>query len=418
VPRGLYLSDEALRNPGWFRTNPIYFWDKSHSVLVPDVRYLPLSTEPNLRPTMIVNYLLAGPSSMVQKAVEALPDKAKRVGNVVSEEDGLVVGLTPGSVSDEQNANRLIAQLRASLGGQKVILEVDKVRRTATGKDDDYRAYHATLQGTRVAFGVSTAEESRGKVIVLGQGDATPSVLGPKSQANRNVISAAINRELDRAAFVRQVNGRLQLWLASSDAQSTTVTQRQVPLPTIATMSRPAWVYGTAYALVAVNGNLYSVRQSGQVLPTTPVGAEGKVTQVATSPEGRRVAFVADGAVYVSTVDADRGSVNATSTEIGLLPLDRVLDVGWTAEDRLVVFGLSGQTVRAYRVSSDGVSATAVANLEDATLTGLAEIAAFPGDAWEDFYVVARTDRGVFEVNRTGSVVRAQGKVSLEFFPG
>src|SRR6185436_16153642 len=63
VPPGLYLSDKALLDPRWYRTNPIYFWDKSGRVLVPDVRYLPLFIEPSQRPTTIVDHLLAGPSS-------------------------------------------------------------------------------------------------------------------------------------------------------------------------------------------------------------------------------------------------------------------------------------------------------------------------------------------------------------------
>ena len=39
---------------------------------VSGIRYLPLSDEPNLRPTRIVNYLLAGPSDALQSAVVPL----------------------------------------------------------------------------------------------------------------------------------------------------------------------------------------------------------------------------------------------------------------------------------------------------------------------------------------------------------
>jgi hypothetical protein len=415
VPPGLVLSDTALRDSRWYRTNPIYFWDKSHSVLVPDVRYLPLFIEPNQRPTTIVEYLLDGPSSLVEKAVEPLPEKAQSKSVVVSTDEGLLVKFSAGAVFEKQDdVNRVIAQLRWSLANQKVILQVGDQRRDATGGASDYRRYNAVVQSSKLTFGVSEAADTKGRVVVLTEGASVPPVL--RSKANANVVTAAIDRELHRAAFVRRVKGELQLWLAGSDGES---TEARLDVGTAMKISRPAWIYGTDFALVAVNGDLYTAdMSSGKVKPNPLFPLEHNVTQVATSPEGRRVAFVADGKAYVSTVDGTNGSVNSNRTELDQPHLDQVLSVGWTAEDRLVVFGTTGGTVQAYRLSSDGATVAPLPNLDDAALTGLAEIVAYPGQAWDDFNVVARTDNGVFEVSRTGYVQRARQQVSREFFPG
>jgi hypothetical protein len=186
----------------------------------------------------------------------------------------------------------------------------------------------------------------------------------------------------------------------------------------VTSISRPAWIYGTDRALVVVNHDLYTVDMNGKVTANPQFQLEHKVTQVATSPEGRRVAFVADGRAYVSTVDGTNGNVNSNRTALDQLNLDTVLSVGWTAEDRLVVFGLSGGTVQAYRLSSDGATVAPLPNLDDAALTGLVEIVANPGQGWDDFDVAARTTNGVFEVSRTGYVPHALQQVALEFFPG
>jgi hypothetical protein len=415
VPPGLFLSDKALLEPKWYRTNPIYFWDRSNRVLVPDVRYLPLFIEPNQRPTTIVNYLLAGPSSMVERAVEPLPEKAQMDGAVVADEDGLIVGFTAGSISEEQeDIDRLVAQLRWSLAGQKVILQVEKKRRDASGQGADYGLQNTALRTGKLTMGVSDAGDSRGEVVVLTEGASTPAVL--RTKANKNVESAAIDRDLERAAFVRRVNGRLQLWLRRGDDEPTEVKG----LGTIRTISRPVWVYGArpGCVLVAVNGVLYTVNQSGRPQQNTQLGLASPVTQVATSPEGRRVAFVAGGKAYLSTVDAV-GAVNANQTEIGSLSLDRVVSLGWTSEDRLVVFGVSGSTVQAYTLTPDGAAAARLPSLEDASLlTGLTDIATYPGTASDAFNVVARSENGVFEVNPITDFVGQVPQVSLAFFPG
>ncbi len=53
APAGLLLSDDALDDT-YYQAHPIYFWDKTGEWLVPDVRYLPLTTEPEQRPNRVL----------------------------------------------------------------------------------------------------------------------------------------------------------------------------------------------------------------------------------------------------------------------------------------------------------------------------------------------------------------------------
>ncbi|MGE5827651.1 MAG: hypothetical protein ACM30G_04710, partial [Micromonosporaceae bacterium] len=47
-PQGLLLSDSALDH--YYRPRPVYFWDANHQSLVPDLRYVSLTTAPVSRP--------------------------------------------------------------------------------------------------------------------------------------------------------------------------------------------------------------------------------------------------------------------------------------------------------------------------------------------------------------------------------
>jgi hypothetical protein len=420
VPGELYLRDSALRNPNWYKPNPVYFWDKDGKVLVPDVRYLPLSQDSNQRPTTIVDYLLDGPSAAIESAVQQLPEKTERRGLVLPGDGGLVVNLSANAVGDKQeDVDHLIGQLRWSLGNERVILQIEGKPRAAA-KPEEYRAYNAAVRQQKVKLGVSDSGGDRGHVVVLTPGVKVPAILG--SSANRNVVSAAINRDLNRAAFVRQSGGHLSLWVAGMTSDGP--QERLVDLnTTITDIGRPTWVNGTQYFLVPVNGDLYSVNQGGDFKRMSREVAQvaGKVTMAATSPEGRRVAFIAGHHAYVSTVDPSTGSVNINRYEIAQ-QLTSAVGIGWTSEDRLLVIGSQGQGIVGWTISSDGAEARHFEDLDkvaNSQLPGLNDLAIYPGTPGLDTYeIVARTPNGLFDVfPTTNNIEPNRDPASFVFYP-
>jgi hypothetical protein len=415
VPAELYLRDSALRNPNWYKPNPVYFWDKDGKVLVPDLRYLPLSQDSNQRPTTIVDYLLDGPSAAVESAVRQLPDKTKLIGAVVPGDGGLVVNLSANAIGDKQaDVDHLIGQLRWSLGNERVILQIEGKPRAAA-KPEEYLTYNAATGQDKVKLGVSDSGDSKGQVVVLTPGVKTPTVLG--SPANHNVVSAAINRDLDRAAFVQQSGGRLSLWVSRKSGDDT--DDREVKLgTTITDIGRPNWVHGTPYFLVPINGDLYSVGPAGDPKRMSrEVAQVGKVTMVATSPEGRRVAFIAGHHAYVSTVDASNGSVDTNRYELSQ-QLASAVGIGWTSEDRLLVIGIQGQSIVGWTITSDGAEARHFEDLDkDASvqLSGLTDLAIYPGTP--TYEIVARTASGLFDVfPTTNNIEPNRDPASFVFF--
>jgi hypothetical protein len=419
VPGELYLRDSALRNPNWYKPNPVYFWDKDGEVLVPDVRYLPLSQDSNQRPTTIVDYLLDGPSAAIESAVQQLPEKTERKGPVLLGDGGLVVNLSANAVGDKQeDVDHLIGQLRWSLGNERVILQIEGKPRAAA-KPEEYRAYNAAVRQQEVKLGIADSGDSKGDVVVLTPGVKAPPVLG--SPANRNVVSAAINRDLNRAAFVRQSGGHLSLWVAGISSDGT--RERQVDLnTTITDIGRPTWVNGTPYFLVPINGDLYSVNQAGDFKRMSrEVAQVDKVTMVATSPEGRRVAFIAGRHAYVSTVDPSSGSVNTNRYEIAQ-QLTSAVGIGWTSEDRLLVIGGQGQTTVVWTITSDGAEARHFEDLDkvaNSQLPGLDDLVIYPGTPGLDTYeIVARTPNGLFDIfPTTNNIEPNRDPASFVFYP-
>ena len=114
IPDGLFISDEALDTH--YRVQPVYFWDITGRWLVPDLRYLPLTMQPDVRPNQVVQWLLNGPSQWLKPAVRSLPQGTEANGAPVSRPGGFVVNLSSQAEADgPQGLSHLASQLRWSL---------------------------------------------------------------------------------------------------------------------------------------------------------------------------------------------------------------------------------------------------------------------------------------------------------------
>jgi hypothetical protein len=90
----------------------------------------------------------------------------------------------------------------------------------------------------------------------------------------------------------------------------------------------------------------------------TEVPALTGVTSAAVSPDGRRVAVVAGGEVFVSSVVVNSNGVTVATAQRQLLAGRLTARaVTWTSESWLLVAGTSGSNQSLWRVGADGVLA-------------------------------------------------------------
>jgi len=383
-PQGLLLSDAALSE--YYLTRPIYFWDSGYATLVPDVRYVPRTVTPDKRSTLLLEGLLGGPSSWLSGGVQRLPAGTAKAGDVVTGTDGTLMVRLSAQETTPDALRRLKIQLQWTLAGdtgQRVELFVDDQPVTFDGVD--YRQYNRSYVGEAVAYDVAD-----NKVVGIS---ITPPVLS--AVENANVVAAAIGDKSALAAFVRTDGpNRRYLQFVRAGRQGHVDAQ----FGRIATLGRPSFVPGTDVVLVptGANGHLLAVSAADGSYANALHSVDG-VTAVAVSPDGRRVAFVADGQVYVSYLIVGNNSVTVGSSPRPILPGQAdVSAVTWTSESELKVGGATA----IWRVTADG----GFAENQSGKLNGLRILDLVCNPEWRaqgQVGVYATTQQGVYSFRNT-----------------
>lgn len=389
----LLLSDEGLAR--YYQIQPIYFWDKDYETLVPDLRYVPRTVNLDQRARLRLNWLAAGPSLWLAQGVQTLPAGISPEP-VVTTEDTLQVNLSTVAAGEPEAMRRLLYQLQWSLtdsvampeanieltiGGQPVVVEAAE-----TAFHDALHSY--TYRGQPHRYQI------RDGVVQAVAPTPPPAVLAVPQ--NSFVVSAAVSADQRVAALVRDDrSGGYGLYIVR-DGQAPI----EVPVPAPNDLGRPSLVPGTDLLLVPTggpDGKLLSVSTvDGSVADATrPIGA----TAAAISPDGRRVAYVADGAVYVAPL-----VIGSSGVTVGPNPRQLLADrltataITWTSESWLVVAGTRGNDEAAlWRVTADGGVAH---DLSDRSFgLRVSDLVCFPdwlrtreGDA----ELLAVTDQGVY----------------------
>ncbi|MBV1849474.1 LpqB family beta-propeller domain-containing protein [Catellatospora tritici] len=349
-PNDLLLIDTAVAK--YYDVRPIYFLSSGDaSTLVPDLRYLPRAVPPEQQGNRLLEWLVNGPSSWLDRAVARLPEGTARRGNITLSADNVTVNLT-ASVSDATALDNLAAQLwwtlRPDRSNRGLQLRTEGVPVTTSTAYLSKNA--AVLEGT-------LADEPRRYAVVDGSlhrlrsGPATaPLALG---NVNQNVVVAAVSRRAEAVALVRKRYGHHQLWIGAVDRILYSGLDGE-------SMSAPTWLdRGKSKLLVIVNGEIYAVDVEGGHAPVHAERLPGKVTAMSVAPDGRRMALVIGGKLYVATLIRDSNRV--TSFSIGqprLVPtgLSDLKGVAFTKEDHLVIAGLSpDQEVLLFEITVDGV---------------------------------------------------------------
>ncbi|MFC7246087.1 LpqB family beta-propeller domain-containing protein [Catellatospora aurea] len=347
-PDELLLNVDRLET--YYRRLPIYFWNSDGTSLVPDLRYLPRAVAPEQVNNRLVDWLLQGPSDWLKQAVADLPGDASRVDNIVK--DGRLVKANLAMTDPDVNLRALGQQLYWTLAEQRdEMLNLQVNRSTITIGFDDAKAF-------LVSSAVNSADPQQyavrdGKLVRLGT--AGGELLDPTG--NNNVLAASVARGEKAFALVREVSGRLRLFIRGKDGLMHPVGIPDVPRPK--SMSAPIWLdRSSSVALVVVDGKLYTVTTEGPV--ATPVNSQrvpGDITALTVAPDGRRLGLVLKGRLYVAGLQR-KGILTGSFTVVSLRPVPTSLDgelqgVAFISDTELVA-GAGGEKVRLTEVSVDG----------------------------------------------------------------
>lgn len=340
APPVVLLSDTALQR--YFELRTIYFWSTDHRVLVPDLRYLPRRDVSDAqRPTVIIDWLLRGPSPWLNKAVEALPQDARAVGKVPARPDGVLkVALTKAvDTEDPQAVERLATQLRWSLrtstADPKLELGLDQVQRSFD--DSGYLLVNPAYRGGRdpVRFCVV-----RGEVRQLAPAPTqSPPVPAVPAKSNRQVERAALASAGGRmaVALVRTMPGGRRVLEVGGGDRSVPALER-VALPS-GSIGQPVWVPGDpTTGMITVGGRLFVFRSTG-VAPRPVDDSPTEITAFAIAPDARRMAYVRKGRLYIVSLPRAGNAITVGESQQVPTTLSELSAVGWSQQDWLLIAG-------------------------------------------------------------------------------
>ena len=402
-PPVLLLSDTALST--FYERRTIYFWNRENTALVPDVRYMSSAIPSERRPTEIVKWLAAGPSQWLAGAVEGLPENTKVDSNVpaVSDEK-LQINLSGVALPPDDDgalnrlADQLLWSLRPYLAPQLELRFDNQVQGVYSGT-----AYLSSNPAYRFADEPERFCVYDGQIRRLARSvNPTLPVPGVTADVNRNVRSAALSSvggTHTYAALVAAEGSRQVLRVGASVAGRPAEFRRSV-LPGPA--GRPVWAVipqgpdtGAAVGLIVVGGKIYSFGVDGAApRPVEWQGGPTGVQAVAVARDGRRVAVVAGGRLYMSLLSSAGNSMQLAPPRLIQVLLEDLSAVDWSSESFVLVAGVGGETGRVAitDVSIDGaVQTNRQADLGTARITHLVAYPANPvvpdGDAKTVSYV-------------------------------
>lgn len=281
VPAELLLSEEALL--GYFSPRSLYFWNGRS--LMQDLRWIPQSLSPEQQDTKLVTMLLAGPSPWLRDSAQATPESAKLKGVVVRDKGTVTVDLT-SPVPEEARAP-LAIQLAKTLQ-----VSPSAMRLTASGTDLPVRPT-ANLDGQASAPPRRYAIVNNSVYRLKNSPEMGTKFLAQQPDLNKSVTAAAVSANETAIALVRsEATGQRLIVLTRPYASPMTISG----LPA-GPISQPMWLDEGQTMLVQVGEELYQV--------SVAAGTAGRVaqvkglTQVSVAPDGRRLAMVIDGALYL-----------------------------------------------------------------------------------------------------------------------
>ncbi|WP_425435389.1 LpqB family beta-propeller domain-containing protein [Micromonospora pattaloongensis] len=376
-PPVLLLSEDGLST--LYLQQAVYFWDLEQRVLVPDLRYLPLAVPRERRRNELLDALLSGPSSAIEKIVQALPAGTKSARNVPDTNDVLKISLTADAApaGDARQLEPLAAQLMWSLWpdfGKSLELTIEgQAPRTFRGVELLAANPAHELAQTPERFCVYQGQVRR--LTSSTRADEPVPLLTPA--VNRNVVSAALRRDGDvtSAALVVRHGQARRIVIGSGPAQGGTF---QTLAGAFGTVGRPVWLKGPGnVGLVPADGRLLQFQVGSPALTEVNLpGLPDRVTAVGAAPDGHRIVLVVAGRLYVAALS--RGEA-AEVQSVRELPtsLNRLTSADWTTENSVVAAGLNPERRPVlYDITVDG--AIEIRPTRDLGTADVTHLAAYP----------------------------------------
>ncbi|MBX6752189.1 MAG: GerMN domain-containing protein [Micromonosporaceae bacterium] len=399
-PQGqLLLSQEGLLE--YYDIQPIYFWDAGYTALVPDLRYLPRTLSDVQKWTRRLTWLTAGPSHWLAPGVQAWPVGTSSEPVEPAEDGTLQVRLSAAAAAlttDPEAARRLLFQLQWSLStgdsDRRIQIYIEDQPITVAADSAAYRSFLHSWTYRR--------EPKRYNITADGVVEAiTPTTLPPDLSAappDGRVVAAALTTEPTVAAYVVENQfGRYALQIIAN-GQTHSV---DLPQPgNNAEPGRPSFVPGSDFVLVPTggpDGRLISV----STVTGAPAEASNRllgVTDAVVSPDGRRVAIIADGEVHVAPliVTPDSVTVGSNTRQLAAGRLTATA-VTWTSDSWLLVAGMrEGGQPTLWRVTADSVVAQDVYGDLGIPPLRIFDLVSWPAWTAARAEVLAVTDLGVY----------------------
>jgi hypothetical protein len=336
----------------------VYFWNKQNSALVPDLRYLALTTAPETRASRLVGWLTKGPSRWLLPVVQPLPEQTIAEDSVTQGADKTyVVNLSAQADPVVGGPGKLHTQLAWTLAVLNGPAQVKVALRIASEDKDteiDFRlSSPAALQVERPSrYGVVD-----GAVFRIKSGSDRDLLPLPDAEELRSGVAAvAFSKEERAVAVVRREGAKQRLWIGPAN----TIVRTDL---VGSSMSQPIWLdQGDKVALVLVDGRLYQVGSSGvlKLVESEP----GTIQSFSVAPDSRRIALVMDGILNTGVLNRSGGSVDSpiTMTHLRAVPttLRHLQQVTFTQENRLAIAGERDGKVSLSEITVDGVVVTSI----------------------------------------------------------
>jgi Sporulation and spore germination len=340
APPELMLSDLMLQSD-WYEPRPVYFWDKTGTRLITDIRYVPPYAFEAEKARLLAESLLAGPSPWLAQAVRPTAAQIKLRTTGFSGDGTISIDLHPNQLGEEE-LSRLATQLEKTLRGGQVT------------------SVQLKIQGVPIRPGrVATADERKlaarfavrqGKVVRLDSGSVRAAATLPlRPEVNTNVEWAAFSRNEESVAISRKVGNTQEFLIGPSH------TPWPVAMPTRQPVDQAVWLEGGSQAaLVLSNRTLYEVVPGENTKPTPLQGnLPGPVTSFSVVPDGR-IALVIDNKLYMAALFRGPEGLTVTLPQQVPTAFDRVQHVALAKLNTLVIAGVAEQTLVLTQINLDG----------------------------------------------------------------
>ncbi|MCW6006982.1 hypothetical protein K1W54_20710 [Micromonospora sp. CPCC 205371] len=363
-PNVLLLNVSALdSNPlvGYYEPQTIYFWNLERTALVPDLRYMPRAVPPEGQPTEILDRLLGGPSDLLQPAVRRLPAGTKRTGTVPDTGDRLEISLSAEAGAPDYDPADLGRQLMWSLPPslrKDLEVKVEGQPPRVITMDQAYLDANQVrpFSETPERFAILEGKIYRLKSSPNGGQDSLPSLLSDAVNHDVAFASLASGSGVTAAALVvTRGQGRQLIVGANGGDRPRSFT----PVgPENQSIGRPVWLKAPLdTGLVVVQGKLYRFGLDGGGLTQVGLpGIPGAVSAVSAAPDGRRLAVVAGGRLWVAVLGRDDRSVEVLAVRGVTTTLQQLTEVAWSGEGQLTVVGLRAGKSTIGTVTIDSVA--------------------------------------------------------------